>query len=215
MHRVIVALASAILLTPVIASAHQDDHWTGYSAERLEAKTKQHQRKARHHFKKARDHARLAHEYEHNRRTREVAYGRVLSVQPIYGRHGHFDGEYSCVQWSDGYERHRTAWVPTVVGGVLGGALGYHLGEDHERPELGTLAGGLIGAAAGHSVGQKVNDSRHIQVSGPCRPQANGRHRAQPVEYQVMYRYNDRIYRKRMDYDPGEWVRLNVEASPA
>jgi hypothetical protein len=51
--------------------------------------------------------------------------------------------------------------------------------------------------------------------SGPCGSQGHDRGGSEPVVYLVIYRYNGRVYREHMDYDPGEWVRLNVEASPA
>jgi uncharacterized protein YcfJ len=102
-----------------------------------------------------------------------------------------------------------------VVGGIIGGAIGYHLGEEHSEQELGTIAGGLMGAAAGHGVSRHVYDARHIRVSGPCTPRHHDRRSSRPVEYQVIYRYNGRTYTEKMDYDPGEWVKLDVEATPA
>jgi uncharacterized protein YcfJ len=35
------------------------------------------------------------------------------------------------------------------------------------------------------------------------------------VEYQVTYRYNGEVHRTTMDYDPGEWVKLDVDITPA
>ena len=206
------------LLIPGIVSGHAEGHWKQSLERKQDKRVEHHQRKAEQHLTKAREHMREANrsarqEYLHS--VRETTYGRVISVQPIYRvRAGSRSGE-SCVQWSDQYNSNHTAWGPAVVGGVLGGALGYHLGEDHGDPEVATIAGGLLGAAAGHGIGRHVYDSRHIRVAGACRPLDQAQRRAGPVEYLVTYRYNGRIYREHMDYDPGEWVRLNVEASPA
>lgn len=53
--------------------------------------------------------------------------------------------------------------------------------------------------------------AHHYQEKARKRIQRN----SEPVEYQLIYRYNGRIYSEQMDYNPGEWVKLNVEASPA
>lgn len=218
MNRFTVILASATLLAPAIAGAHQGKHWSEHHASKFERKSEYHHRKVEYYQNKVLNHVRLAHHNaRHARRAtkQEAAYGKVLSVQPVYVNRGYRHGKDSCLQWSDGYDERHRSWGPTVVGGVIGGAIGYHLGEDHNEPELGTIAGGLLGAATGHGVSRHIYESRHIRVSGPCRPQKHNQRSSEQVEYQVIYRYNGRTYNEQMDYDPGEWVKLNVEASPA
>ena len=39
--------------------------------------------------------------------------------------------------------------------------------------------------------------------------------RRQLVEYKVTYRYNGEVHSARMDYDPGEWIKLDVDVTPA
>ncbi|RLQ22487.1 hypothetical protein DWB85_07670 [Seongchinamella sediminis] len=204
----IIAVGIALLL-PGIAQAHAGGH------RDYEKRIEQHERKAEKHYRKARHHAARARAKARQARWESVRasrYGQVLSVQPLYqqGR-GH---SHSCRHWNEDYNPRHGAWVPTVVGGVIGSAIGYHIGEDHGDPEVATVAGGLLGAAAGHTLGRHAYDARHIRVSAACRPVAKGRYRARPLEYLVTYRYNGRIYRQHMDYDPGEWVKLNVGASP-
>lgn len=218
MNRITVILASAALLAPTVASAHHDKHLKHPHGSQYEQKFVYHQHKAKYHHKKARKHMQLAHHTARHagwEAAQQTVYGKVLSVQPVYSGRDHRYVEQSCVQWSDGYDQRHRSWGPTVVGVVIGGAIGYHLGEDHNEPELGTIAGGLLGAAAGHGVSRQLHESRHIRVSGPCRPAKHNQRTSEPVEYQVIYRYNGRTYSEQMDYDPGEWVKLNVEASPA
>ena len=218
MNRYHVIAVSVALLIPGIAAAHSDGHWKHSEHRKYEKKIEHHQRKAEHYYKKAREHMRVARRsaYKVDRiAVRGPIYGRVLSVQPVYAEREGRRGSGSCAQWSENYNSQHMAWGPTIVGGVLGSAIGYHLGEDHGDPEVATIAGGLLGAAAGHGVGKHVYDSRHILVSGGCRPQRLKRHDSRRVAYWVTYRYNGHIYREHMDYDPGEWVRLNDEASPA
>jgi len=207
----VIAVGVALLL-PGIVNAHPGAHW------KHEKKIERHERKAEHHYQKARHHQAKARKSARNARrdyARETYYGRVLSVQPVYEQHHGRHTSHSCVQWSEEYNPGHSTWAPTIVGSVIGGAIGYHLGEDHGDPEVATIAGGLLGAAAGHGIGSQTYKAKHIRVTGACRPYANTRRDTRRVEYLVTYRYNGRIYREHMDYDPGEWVRLNVEASPA
>ncbi len=218
MIRIILIAASAALLAPGLASAHHAGHRGEWQARQYEKEYEHHKRRAAHHYDKAHEHTRMARDsarQAHRASLRMENYGQVLSVQPIYADHVDSQARYSCVQWNDDYNPRHVAWGPAAVGGVLGGALGYHLGKDHGDPEVATIAVGLLGAAAGHGIGRHLYDSRQIRVTGGCRPLERHRHPVEPVEYLVTYRYNGRIYRDYMDYDPGEWVRLNVEASPA
>jgi uncharacterized protein YcfJ len=206
------------LLIPGIVSGHPEGHWQQSLERRQEQRVEHHQRKAEQHFEMAREHMREADRSARQVRrdnVRQIPYGRVISVQPIHPVRAGSRASESCVQWNENYNPRHSAWAPAVVGGVLGGALGYRLGEDHGDPEVATIAGGLLGAAAGHGIGRHVYDSRHIRVAAACRPPGQAQRGTGPVEYLVTYRYNGRIYREHMDYDPGEWVRLNVEASPA
>ena len=200
-----------LLLLPSLAHAHAGAHW------KYEKKIERHERKAEQHYRKARQHEARARKSARQARrdyARGKHYARVLSVQPLYERRRGRTESHSCVQWSEQYDARHSAWAPTIVGGVLGSAIGYHLGEDHGDPEVATIAGGLLGAAAGHGLGRHAYEAKHIRVAGPCQPMARGRHESRRVEYLVTYRYNGRIYREHLDYDPGEWVRLNVEVSP-
>ena len=77
------------------------------------------------------------------------------------------------------------------------------------------MAGGLLGASVGRDVGHRASYKRSLRVEGPCRIRQHEETRRQLVEYKVSYRYNGEVHLARMDYDPGEWVKLDVNVTPA
>jgi uncharacterized protein YcfJ len=93
--------------------------------------------------------------------------------------------------------------------------VGHAIGDSHGDPKAAALAGGVIGASLGRDVGNHMHESRHLVVDGPCQPSERQHTRREVVEYVVSYRYNGEVYRTRMDYDPGEWIALDVDVKPA
>jgi len=149
------------------------------------------------------------HQHRGNRsHQRGVVYGRVVSVEPIY-RYvdtGHRD---SCVRYID-EDRPRGSYTSTVLGAIIGGAVGHRLGDKHGDPGVAAIAGGLLGASVGRDVGKQLDHRRRVVVDGPCGYRSEPARR-EVVEYAVRYRYNGEDYHTRMDYDPGEWIALDVK----
>ena len=142
------------------------------------------------------------------RAEKRPAYGRVLEVEPIVRRSSR--DHNSCVSYVEDYGSYRS-FTPTVLGGIIGSAVGYRLADDHGDPEVATIAAGLLGASLGRDIGRRVHESRRLQVEGPCVAGDYRSARYEPVEYRVTYRYNGRVYQTRMDHDPGDWVALDVK----
>jgi len=145
-------------------------------------------------------------------------YGRVIHVEPVYRTYKAPRDHHSCVQYDHSIPI-RTSYTGTILGAFIGGALGHAIGDAHGDPDAAAIAGGLIGASFGRSIDRSHSYNRQLHVTGPCR---SDRHRdrhyrtvREVVEYKVTYRYNGRVHKARMDYDPGEWVKLNVNVSPA
>jgi uncharacterized protein YcfJ len=153
-------------------------------------------------------------ERNHSRNFRGDGYGRVVSVEPIYRTVSVPVRGDSCVN----YDRSRpnyTSHTATVLGAVIGGALGHRIGDSHGDPEVAAIAGGLLGASMGRDLDRRARYNRNVSVEGPCRVKQRYETRRELVEYKVSYRYNGEVHRARMDYDPGEWVKLDVDVSPA
>jgi uncharacterized protein YcfJ len=145
-------------------------------------------------------------------------YGRVIDVKPVYRTYTAPREHKSCIESDYSIPRH-SSYTATILGAVIGGALGHRIGDAHGDPGAAAIAGGLIGASFGHSVDQRDSYARQLRVTGPCRSDHRRHdHRRETVrelvEYKVTYRYNGKKYKARMDHDPGRWVKLNVNVSP-
>jgi len=115
--------------------------------------------------------------------------------------------------------------VATVVGGLLGAAVGSQVGGGSARyatAALGTMVGGMAG--------RQVYDHAHrpmrtatvevcdpVQVSDGYRSGSGG---YAPVDdsrvsgYDVTYEYAGRTYTTRTSYNPGDRIRVRVDVSP-
>lgn len=138
------------------------------------------------------------------------AWARVQSVAPIYAQ----DTRPQRTCWQQPAGRYYTSddhsTAGTVLGAIVGGVLGNTIGKGDGRRAAtvaGAVIGGAIGNHAGRGDGAVVEHDRYVQrcrtdtVYGPRRV----------IGYDVSYRFRGRIYRTRMDHDPGRRMRVMVE----
>ncbi len=139
-----------------------------------------------------------------------IAYARVMDVRPVF--RPVYERRRECRNYQIGVRE--TAGpdraAGTVLGAVVGGLLGNTIGKGDGR-RAATVAGAVIGGAVGNRV---TSANAHDEVQPVYRERC--RVRMQPagrevVAYVVRYRYQGRIYRTRMDHDPGRWMRVQVE----
>ena len=144
----------------------------------------------------------------------EASYARVINVEPVYRYYKEPVRDHSCVRHEPGRSAYNS-YTATVLGAVIGGALGHRIGDAHGDPTVAAVAGGLLGASIGRDFDRRASYNRGLRVEGPCRVTHREQTRRQLVEYKVSYRYNGEVHLARMDYDPGEWVKLDVNVTPA
>lgn len=190
------ALADSYRHTTIIVEEHYSHRAGGRVVERIPPGKKAHR------YQRARQRA-----------DADIVYGRVVSVEPVYRVATYARDHDSCIRRIDD-ERSYNSRTPTLLGAVIGGAIGHHIGDRHGDPEVAAIAAGILGASIGRDVGRHLRESRRIVVDGPCGAHRPREARREPVEYVVRYRYNGRLYRTRMDYDPGEWIALDVDIEP-
>jgi uncharacterized protein YcfJ len=158
-----------------------------------------------------------------DRYDRDAEFARVVNVEPIVHRVRVSTPEREC--WNE--ERpvyggdSGTVARSTLVGGLIGAAIGHRINfHAGTRDPAAVIGGSIIGAAIGNSIGVDRTERR-----GEYRPVGY-----EPVErcrvnyrddwedhidgYRVTYLYHGREFTTRMPYDPGQRIRVNVAVSP-
>ena len=139
---------------------------------------------------------------------------RVTHVDPIYQTVRVSVPHQECYQQEVRTGRHHRGdkAASTVVGGIIGGAIGHRAGKHKKGP---TIAGAIIGAAIGNELG-KNRGHRHDQVSYEevCETTHTYREEQHIDGYNVTYRYKGETFTTRMDQRPGKRIRVRVHVSP-
>ena len=115
--------------------------------------------------------------------------------------------------------------VATVVGGVVGAVLGSQVGGGSARyatSAIGSMVGGQVGGSI-YDQTQRQRQQGQVTVCDPVPVNGgysnagygnNARYGNAQDAYDVTYEYNGRRYTSRMNYDPGQRVRIRVDVTP-
>jgi uncharacterized protein YcfJ len=101
----------------------------------------------------------------------------------------------------------------TVLGAVIGGVLGNTVGKGDGR-KAATVAGAVAGGAVGHGVANRGGREYEDNVTR-CRQVSSVSEQRRIMGYDVEYRYHGDVYVSRLNYDPGERLRVRVNVAPA
>lgn len=101
----------------------------------------------------------------------------------------------------------------TVIGAIVGGALGNTVGKGDGR-KAATVAGALVGGAIGNNSARR-DDRYYASTETRCRTVNDRVSERRIIGYDVQYRYRGDVYMSRLDYDPGERMRVRVSVTPA
>ncbi len=129
-------------------------------------------------------------------------------------------------RYRESYRENRGIGSGTVLGAVLGGAIGHQFGNSSGGRDRGTAAGAIIGGLIGNDAennGYRRASSPREYVEVERVPVTRDVQRCQTVAdyreeirgYDVRYRYHDREYNTRMNYDPGPTLQVEVGVRPS
>ena len=116
---------------------------------------------------------------------------------------------------ADGQRRRRR----TVLGAIIGGVVGNRFGKGNGR--TATTAAGVDRRRSGgqQSRATATTIARMPMAAIPrerhCRSIDNGATQRHIVAYDVEYRYRGELYTSRMNYDPGDRIRVRISVTPA
>ncbi len=147
------------------------------------------------------------------------AYGEVVRVDPVIVSneqpvHREVCRDVPVEYYQPGYTYHRDRTGSTIAGAIVGGALGSLVGRGDGR-RAATVAGALIGGSIAHDHAR----SGYYTTGGyyergyqqRCRTETEYENDDQVTGYDVTYRYHGETYQERLDYDPGNRVRISVD----
>lgn len=143
-------------------------------------------------------------------------YARVTHVEPLVRHVDVSTPRREC--WEEPVRHYETrndyTTGRTIVGGLIGAAIGNRIGSGRGR-DAATVAGGLAGAAIGaNSARRDARVEEHVSYEQHCRT-IHERHTEERIEgYEVTYRYGGRVYTTVMDEHPGSRIPVNVQVRP-
>lgn len=147
-------------------------------------------------------------------------YDRYGRDDDRYGRDDRYDRDgYG----RDGYSRDRAYGtetgrnVATVIGGIVGAALGSKVGGGSARYATAAV-GSMVGGMAGREVYESVQRNKQpkmakVTVCDPIPDGARSTSGGEVTSYDVTYEYAGRQHMTRTNYHPGDRIRVRVDVS--
>jgi len=112
------------------------------------------------------------------------------------------------------HDRRRGPATATIVGTILGGAIGHNIARGDDR-RTARIAGAVLGGAIGRDTADRNARSRTVVSSERVCEVEHVTHEEERISgYRVTYLYDGRELMTRTSADPGETLRLRVSVSP-
>jgi uncharacterized protein YcfJ len=135
----------------------------------------------------------------------------VLRVDPVYGVARTEEPRQECYEQPVVHQASGGSAAGTMLGAVVGGVLGHTIGKGDGR-----TAATVAGAVAGGAVGNRASRGDAYETTQTtCRDVSTVSEQRRVVGYDVEYRYRGEVYVSRLNYDPGERLRVRVNVAPA
>ncbi|MEO8810473.1 MAG: glycine zipper 2TM domain-containing protein [Rhodanobacter sp.] len=148
--------------------------------------------------------------YANNDGNAHYGWADVLRADPVQGVSRSNVPQQEC--YDQPVVRHEggNTTAGTVLGAVVGGVLGNTVGKGDGRK-----AATVVGALAGGAVGNRASQGRDYEsTQTQCRDINRVTEQRRIIGYDVEYRYRGEVYMQRLDYDPGERLRVRVSVTP-
>ncbi len=143
------------------------------------------------------------------------------------GRGGYYDDRYGRYDRDPyGNDRrpgtHAGGNAAAIIGGIAGAVVGSQIGGG-SGTYAATAVGSLLGSVAGREIYEQNQRERYVRggtvrVCDPEPVRGDGYGDADDRQgsggYDVTYEYNGRQYTRRMDYNPGDRIRVRVDVAP-
>ena len=143
----------------------------------------------------------------------KYAWADVLRVDPLFETYETSRPEQDCYDEPVEHRESGNRAGGTVLGAIVGGVLGNTVGKGDGR-KAATVAGAVVGGAVGNNIGGR-NDRYYSSTETRCRTVHTSSQERRIAGYDVQYRYRGDVFMSRLDYDPGERIRVRVSVSPA
>ena len=142
----------------------------------------------------------------------KVAWADVLRVDPVYDHVQASNPRRECEDIPVEHHDNGNKAAGTVLGAIVGGVLGNTVGKGDGR-RAATVAGAVVGGAVGNNVAQG-DDRYYSDTERRCRTVQDVSDERRIVGYDVQYRYRGDVYMSRLNYDPGDRIRVRVSIEP-
>lgn len=148
-------------------------------------------------------HAKPFHHHHHMHGYSET-YARVVRSTPIYREIAIRVPVDNCRVETTAYRERRggDSFTGTVVGGLIGAAIGHEVGHSGHA----TAAGGLIGATIGNNVAGSGRQVTRYEDREVCTTGYRTEYQRELVGYDVTYRYDGRVYKTETRHHPGDRI---------
>jgi uncharacterized protein YcfJ len=137
----------------------------------------------------------------------------VLRVDPVYQVVQVEHPRQDCYEAPVVREERGNTTAGTVLGAVIGGVLGNTVGKGDGR-KAATVAGAVAGGAIGNRVAGR-NERVYEGSETRCQNVRSVHEERRVIGYDVEYRYRGQVFLSRLNYDPGERLRVRISVTPA
>lgn len=134
-------------------------------------------------------------------------YATVLRADPVYDLVRTREPEERCD--GQGYRDGGDPTGGTVLGAIVGAALGHQVGKGDGRK-----AATIVGAVAGGAVGRNIDKNDGSASRSGCRMVEIEREQRQLIGFDVEYQFKGEKFMSRLPYDPGNKLRVRVSVTP-